>query len=128
MVEQQPSKLNTRVRFPSPAPVFVVMDTRMRRDDVIARLKQTEPALRAFGIAALYLFGSHARDEAEPDSDVDVFVDPAPGETFGFLPFMDAYATLRKAFDDKIEIGYSTRTGLSPYILKDVEQEAVRIF
>jgi predicted nucleotidyltransferase len=104
------------------------MDKPMRRDDVIARLKATEPALRAFGIAGLYLFGSHARDEAEPDSDVDVFVDPAPGETFGFLPFMDAYATLRKAFDDKIEIGYSTRTGLSPYILKDVEQEAVRIF
>ena len=100
----------------------------MRRDDVIARLKQTEPALRGFGIAALYLFGSHARGEAQPDSDVDVFVDPASDEAFGFLPFMSAYETLRKAFGDEIEIGYSTRTGLSPYILKDVEQEAVRIF
>ncbi|HEV7600560.1 MAG TPA: nucleotidyltransferase domain-containing protein [Bradyrhizobium sp.] len=100
----------------------------MRRDDVIARLKQTEPALRAFGIAALYLFGSHARDEAQPDSDVDVFVDPAPDGALGFLPFMDAYATLRKALGDEVEIGYSTRAGLSPYILGDVEREAVRIF
>jgi predicted nucleotidyltransferase len=66
--------------------------------------------------------------KAQPDSDVDVFVEPAPGETFGFLPVMDAYATLRKAFDDKIEIGYSIRTGLSPYIIEDVEREAVRIF
>jgi uncharacterized protein len=32
----------------------------MRRDEVIARLKETEPALKAFGVAALYLFGSHA--------------------------------------------------------------------
>jgi hypothetical protein len=24
MVEQQPSKLNTRVRFPSPAPIYVI--------------------------------------------------------------------------------------------------------
>jgi predicted nucleotidyltransferase len=47
----------------------------MRRDDVIAKLKETEPVLRGFGVAALYLFGSHARDEAGPDSDVDVFVE-----------------------------------------------------
>jgi predicted nucleotidyltransferase len=100
----------------------------MRRDEVIAKLKQTEPALKAFGVAALYLFGSHARDEAGSHSDVDVFVDPAPDHTFDFLPFMDAYATIRKAFGDQVEIGYSTRTGLSPYILEDVEREAVRIF
>jgi len=100
----------------------------MRRDDVIAKLKETEPALKAFGVAALYLFGSHARDEAGSHSDVDVFVDPAPDRTFGFLPFMDAYAAIQKAFGDQVEIGYSTRTGLSPYILEDVEREAVRIF
>ena len=100
----------------------------MRRDDVIARLKEAEPALRAFGVGALYLFGSHARDEAGPQSDVDVFVDPAPGKEFGFLPFMDAYDALRQAFDRRVEIGYSTREGLSPYIRKDVEREAVRVF
>jgi predicted nucleotidyltransferase len=100
----------------------------MRRDEVIAKLKATEPALRGVGVAGLYLFGSHARDEAGSASDVDVFVDPAPDQDFGFLPFMDAYQTIQKAFGDAVEIGYSTRTGLSPYILGDVEREAVRIF
>ena len=100
----------------------------MRRDDVIAKLKATEPALRGFGVAALYLFGSHARDEAKSGSDVDVFVDPAPDRDFGFLPSMDAYETIQKAFGEAVEVGYSTRTGLSPYILDDVEREAVRIF
>ena len=100
----------------------------MRRDEVIAKLKAAEPALRGFGVAALYLFGSHARDEAEPDSDVDLFIDPAPDRDFGFLPFMSAYETIQRAFGDAVEIGYSTRTGLSPYVVKDVEQEAVRIF
>jgi predicted nucleotidyltransferase len=100
----------------------------MRRDEVIAKLKDAEPALRDFGVAALYLFGSHARDEAESDSDVDVFVEPAPDHDFGFLSFMDAYETIKKAFGDGVEIGYSTRTGLSPYILGDVEREAMRIF
>ncbi len=100
----------------------------MRRADVIARLKHTEPALRSLGVARLYLFGSHARDEAALNSDVDVFVDPVSEEGFGFLPFMDAYQALQKAFDHQVDIGYSTRTGLSPYIRKDVEREALRIF
>ena len=100
----------------------------MRRDDVISRLKATEPALRALGVARLYLFGSHGRDEAASDSDVDVFVDPESEEDFGFLPFMHAYQALQGAFDHKVDIGYSTRTGLSPYVRKDVEREAVRVF
>lgn len=100
----------------------------MRRQEVIQKLRQTETALRGFGVAALYLFGSYARDEAKSDSDVDVFVDPVPERDFGFLPFMDAHQTIQNAFGDAVEIGYSTRTGLSPYILGDVESEAVRIF
>jgi uncharacterized protein len=100
----------------------------MRRDDVIARLKETEPVLRGFGVAALYLFGSHARDEAEPNSDVDVFVDPVPGDRFGFLPFMDALETIQKAVGEGAKVDYSTREGLSSYIRADVEREAVRVF
>jgi predicted nucleotidyltransferase len=98
----------------------------MRRDEVIAKLKSIEPALRAVGVAALYLFGSHARDEAGPDSDVDVFVDPAADKAFGFLPFMDAYETIQQAIPAKVD--YGTRKGLHPLLRPTVEQEAVRIF
>jgi uncharacterized protein len=100
----------------------------MRRDDVIARLKETEPALRAFGVAALYLFGSHARDESGPDSDVDVFIDVPPSIAFGLRPYMGVFRVLEDAFDHKAEIGYSTRDALSPYIRADVERDALRIF
>jgi predicted nucleotidyltransferase len=100
----------------------------MRRDDVIEKLKEAEPALRGLGVGALYLFGSYARDEARFDSDVDVFIDPAPGRDFGFLPFMDTYQAIQKAFGDAVEIGYSTRAGLSPYVIEDIEREAVQIF
>ena len=100
----------------------------MRRDDIIARLKEVEPALRARGVDALYLFGSAARGDEQPDSDVDVFVDPDSDERFGFLAFMDAYDTIQKAIGGKTEVGYSTRAGLSPYIRANVEREAIRIF
>jgi hypothetical protein len=51
----------------------VAMECRKNRDGVMAKLKAVGPQLRAHGVAALYLFGSYARDEAREDSDVDVF-------------------------------------------------------
>jgi predicted nucleotidyltransferase len=47
----------------------------MRRDEALAILRKLLPELRAgFGVEALYLFGSTARDEATSQSDVDVLV------------------------------------------------------
>jgi predicted nucleotidyltransferase len=99
---------------------------RMRRNEIISRLKQAEPALRGFGVAALYFFGSHSRDEARPDSDIDVFVDPSPDQAFGFLPYMDAYEAIRNAVGENLD--YGTRKGLHPLLRSDIEREAVRIF
>src|SRR4051794_22963152 len=57
-----------------PRPTFdYIMD--MRRDEVIARLKQAEPALRARGIRRAAVFGSVARGEERPDSDIDIMVE-----------------------------------------------------
>jgi predicted nucleotidyltransferase len=60
----------------------------MRRSEVIERLKQAEPSIRALGASALYLFGSHARDEARPDSDIDIFIDKDAARDFGLREFM----------------------------------------
>ena len=99
----------------------------MNRTEVIAKLRAVEPALRAHGVSALYLFGSYARDEAGSDSDLDVFVDPAGESFYKFDNFMGAYEKLQDAFPGT-EIGYGTRSGLSKYIRPDVEQQAIRIF
>ena len=70
----------------------------------------------------------NARDEARADSDVDVFVDPESDERFGFLQYMDAYQTIRDAIGTDVEIGYSTREGLSRYVRAGIEREAIRVF
>jgi uncharacterized protein len=44
----------------------------MKRAEVIATLRAHEPELRAAGVMRLSLFGSTARDEARPDSDIDL--------------------------------------------------------
>ncbi len=100
----------------------------MSRSNIVARLKKAEGALRASGVGALYLFGSHARGEARENSDVDVFVDPRSDEDFGFLKFMEAYAAIQAAVGPDVEVGYSTREGLSRHIRGSVEREATRVF
>lgn len=46
----------------------------MRRDEALAIIRAHEPELRELGVATLELFGSVARDEAGPQSDVDLMV------------------------------------------------------
>lgn len=98
----------------------------MRRNDVVATLRQAEPALRARGVAALYLFGSHARDQARPDSDVDVFIDKDKSRKFGFDEFMDVYFLLQERLGAGVD--YGTREGLHPVLRTEIEREAIRVF
>jgi predicted nucleotidyltransferase len=51
------------------------MNRRMTRDEIIAKLKDTAPALRAEGVTRLAIFGSRARGDAHDDSDLDVLID-----------------------------------------------------
>jgi hypothetical protein len=46
----------------------------MNRDDAIALLRTHEPELRAAGIESVSIFGSVARGEATPGSDLDLVV------------------------------------------------------
>jgi len=98
----------------------------MRRDEVIAGLKQNESAIRAFGVQSLYFFGSHARDEASEDSDIDVFVDKAPAKPFGFLEFTGLIIFIEDLFSRDVDV--ATRTGLHPRLRADIEAEAIRVF
>jgi predicted nucleotidyltransferase len=99
----------------------------MNRAEMISRLKAAEPQLRAHGVAGLYLFGSYARDEARPDSDVDVFIDKVPGHRFGFDELMGGYFALKDAVPG-IKVSFGTRDGLDRSIKREIENQAVRIF
>jgi predicted nucleotidyltransferase len=98
----------------------------MRRDQVISKLRAVEPAIRALGANALYLYGSYARDGARSDSDVDVFIDKDPNRQFGFDEFMTIYFKLKEALGT--DVGYTTRDGLVKFYRPDIEREAIRVF
>ena len=48
----------------------------MKRDEIVRKLRSERDYLRErFGVESLALFGSAARDEAGPSSDVDILVE-----------------------------------------------------
>ena len=57
-------------------------------ETIIARLRELTPALKAEGVVKLAIFGSRARGDARPDSDLDVLVETtARDESPAFDPF-----------------------------------------
>lgn len=99
----------------------------MDRADLIDRLRSLEPRLRRHGVSALYLYGSRARGEARPGSDIDLLADFSNDRDTGLMAFMAPYDELARAFPG-LAIGFSTRDQLEPLYKPHIEASAVRIF
>jgi predicted nucleotidyltransferase len=97
----------------------------MKRDDAIARIRKNAGAIHALGARSLYLYGSLARDEAGPASDVDVFVDRDPNKHFGFIELTELEFLLHDILGVGVDV--STRTGLHPALSETIEKSAVRV-
>ena len=67
----------------------------MTRAEVLARLQGHTTELRRMDVASLAVFGSVARDEAGPDSDVDLLIEfTRPVGMFRFLAVKEYLETL----------------------------------
>ena len=92
--------------------------------EYISTLKQHAPILRErFGMTSMSLFGSVARGEQKEDSDVDVLVEmPATLRAVG-----GANDYLEEITGKHVDMIVKHRN-LTPFFLKEVERDGVRIF
>ncbi len=92
-----------------------------RRTEIISRLNGIEDQIRSLGVRRLALFGSVARGEDHPESDVDILVsfDPA-------LKTYDNYFALCELLEGVLErsVDVVTLQALSPYIGPHILAEA----
>jgi len=96
----------------------------MRRDEVLDILRTHEAELRGrFGIASLALFGSVARDEAGPGSDVDVLVELGE-HPMGLFRWLELREYLEGLLGSRVDLG--TADALKRPLREQVLREAVR--
>ncbi len=93
----------------------------MRRAEVLQRLKELRPLLNRRGIERLRLFGSHARDEAEPDSDVDLIAH------FSVQPSLVDLIAIEQELGAALgaPVDLATDAGLRPRVRQRIEAEAI---
>ncbi|MFL4970477.1 MAG: nucleotidyltransferase family protein [Xanthobacteraceae bacterium] len=97
----------------------------MHRKDIIAELRGQADAIRAFGVTALYLYGSAVRDEVQEASDVDLFAD-VDYSRFGFVPFMDQREFLANILGRNVD--FTTRNALHPDLKERIISSAIKVF
>jgi len=96
----------------------------MQRDEVLRKLRENLPELRRrFAVRSLKVFGSVARGEASPESDVDVLVEFT--ESPGFSGYMALKFYLEDLLGKKVDLVMSG--ALRPWARPIVEQEAIRV-
>lgn len=82
------------------------------------------PIARRYGIAALYLFGSYARGDATPQSDLDFRVDR--GQVIDLLALGGLYSDLEDTFQKNLDV--LTTQMLSQDFLDNIHAEEVLIY
>jgi uncharacterized protein len=97
----------------------------MKRDEIIARIRKHADAIRAEGATSLYLFGSAAREDMGPTSDIDVFVDFDPEGRFSLLNLSGIRLIVMDEFNREVDI--TTRSSLRSPLREKILADAVRV-
>ncbi|MEC4592763.1 MULTISPECIES: nucleotidyltransferase family protein [Nitrospirillum] len=98
----------------------------MNRDDVIAVLRAHESDLRRRGVLHATLFGSVARGDNGPDSDIDIMVDLDPDAQIGIFDYVGIKQAIEGLFPVPVDV--VNRRALKSFVRPLAEGDAVHVF
>jgi predicted nucleotidyltransferase len=98
----------------------------MTRDEIIAKLRSSAPALRAEGVTKLAIFGSRARQDARDDSDLDVLIEVDPDAKFSLLNLSGVGLIVEDATGLKTQV--SMRRSLDSRMAERIADDLIEVF
>lgn len=93
----------------------------MTRDQILETIHAHASELRELGVSELALFGSYARGDAAPNSDIDFIVE---FEQKSFDNYMGVRELLERLFGRKIDL--VMKSAIKPRLRDRILREAVR--
>lgn len=98
----------------------------MRREEAIRLLKEAEAGLRARGVLSLALFGSTARGDTHPGSDVDLLVELDESRRITLFDLSEIKFFATDILGEQADI--AIRKNLRPGYRDSVETDAIEVF
>ncbi len=94
------------------------------RENILATLRQIAPHLhQKYGVTRLGIFGSVARNEATPTSDIDIVLELTVPDLFTMV---DIKADLEQTFQRSIDL-IRYRPRMNPYLKRRIDHDAIYI-
>jgi predicted nucleotidyltransferase len=98
----------------------------MNGQEILAKLRENESALRARGVSHVALFGSRARGDNQPDSDIDIMIEVDPTARIGVYEYVALKDYIAGLFEGRVDI--VSRDGLKPYVRLAATADAICAF
>ena len=98
----------------------------MNGQDIIARLRENEAALRARGVCHAAVFGSRARGDNLSDSDIDIMIEIDQEAPVGVYEYVEIKEYIVGLFAGRVDV--VDREGLKPYVRTAVTADAIDAF
>jgi uncharacterized protein len=96
------------------------------RERVVTALRQQAPKLRRLGITRLSMFGSMARGDTDPNSDIDLLVELDSQSHFSLFELVDLQDDLQDLLGRPAHIAFVPK--LRPWLRDEILQEAIPIY
>jgi uncharacterized protein len=94
--------------------------------EAIETLRRSEQALRGRGVMHAALFGSLARGDTGPDSDIDIMIEIDPDARMTVFEYVDLKDYIGTLFDTPVDV--VTREGLKAYVRPAATADAIDAF
>lgn len=105
-------------------PISTLPNSPPDRDRILATLRQLAPDLhQKYGVTRLGIFGSVARNEATPNSDIDIVLELTVPDLFTMV---DIKADLEQIFQRSIDL-IRYRPRMNPYLKRRIDRDAIYI-